>query len=154
MTASRWQKEGRRLGWARLSVFSGCSAVTVVVLGMDACGGGLSETPEMRADAAADAANASLEAGADAANASLEAGADAANIPDGCLIEPTKYDQSCLADEDCIPAIAGPGLFQPIEFGNFCVPSCGCSGYGAIGKTSVAQYQQDVASALRHLSPD
>jgi hypothetical protein len=110
---------------------------------MDACGGGLSETPEMRADAAADAAK-----------ASLEAGADAANIPDGCLIEPTKYDQSCLADEDCIPAIAGPGLFQPIEFGNFCVPSCGCSGYGAIGKASVAQYQQDVVSALRHLSAD
>ena len=143
MTVSPWQEEGRRLGWARPWVFNGCTAVTVVVLGMDACGGGLSETPEMRADATADAAN-----------ASLETGADEANIPDGCLIEPTRYDQSCVADEDCIPAITAPGLFQPIAFGNFCVPSCGCSGYGAIGKASIAQYQQDVATALRHVSPD
>ncbi len=36
MTVSPWQEEGRRLGWARPWAFNGCTAVTVVVLGMDA----------------------------------------------------------------------------------------------------------------------
>jgi hypothetical protein len=70
------------------------------------------------------------------------------------VIDPTKYDQSCVVDEDCVPAITAPEFFQPIRFGNFCLPTCSCSGYGAIGKSAIAQYQQDVASALRNVTPD
>ena len=144
MTASTWRKEGQRHGWVRLCALCVCPAVSVLVLGMDACGSGLSEGPETGADARADAANARVEAGTDATNAS----------PDGCVIDPTKYDQSCVTDEDCVPAITAPGFFQPIRYGNLCLPSCGCIGYGAIGRSAIPQYQQDVTNALRNVNPD
>jgi hypothetical protein len=57
-----------------------------------------------------------------------------------CVIEATNYDQSCMADTDCV----GTANSFPVESGNYCKTMCLCGG-DAINKSAVAQYVHDVS---------
>jgi len=68
------------------------------------------------------------------------AGASAMNVscpdPEVQLIKASNYDQSCVADSDCVAVAAG----------NFCIPGAGNCANAAINKSAQTRYQSDVAN--------
>jgi len=68
------------------------------------------------------------------------AGASAMNVscpdPEVQLIKASNYDQSCVADSDCVA----------VAVGNFCIPGAGNCANAAINKSAQTRYQSDVAN--------
>jgi hypothetical protein len=66
------------------------------------------------------------------------------NASASCLIDTSRYEQSCSIDSDCITEVPVRDTMFPVQSGNYCESMCLC-GSGVISAAGEMQYLADLS---------